>query len=60
MVLATSPALAHSAGEAGNGLLSGMAHPNYGWDHVIAMVAVSVRGAFLGVPAIWTLPVVSR
>jgi urease accessory protein len=35
-----------------------MAHPNYGWDHVIAMVAVGVRGAFLGVPAIWTLPVV--
>jgi len=27
LVLATSPALAHSASEAGNGLLNGMAHP---------------------------------
>lgn len=29
-----------------------------GWDHVIAMVAVGLWGAFLGMPAIWVLPVV--
>jgi len=29
-----------------------------GWDHVVAMVAVGLWGAFLGMPAIWALPVV--
>jgi urease accessory protein len=33
-------------------------HPITGWDHVIAMVAVGLWGAFLGRPAIWVLPVV--
>ena len=28
------------------------------WDHVVAMVAVGLWGAFLGAPAIWLLPVV--
>ena len=29
-----------------------------GWDHVAAMVAVGLWGAFLGNPALWLLPVV--
>ena len=28
-----------------------------GWDHVAAMIAVGLWGAFLGPPAIWLLPV---
>ncbi len=52
-------ALAHSevSGLAG-GLLSGLAHPLQGADHVVAMVGVGLWGAFLGRPAIWVLPVV--
>jgi urease accessory protein len=52
-----SPALAHSAGVAG-GFFGGLAHPLFGADHVAAMVAVGLWGAFLGAPAIFILPVV--
>ena len=51
-------ALAHSEGELAGGFLTGFAHPILGWDHVAAMVAVGLWGAFLGSPAIWILPVV--
>ena len=40
------------------GLVSGFLHPIFGWDHVVAMVAVGLWGAFLGKPALWLLPVV--
>jgi len=40
------------------GFVSGFLHPIYGWDHVVAMVAVGLWGSFLGSPAIWMLPVV--
>jgi urease accessory protein len=36
----------------------GFTHPIFGFDHVVAMVAVGLWGAFLGQPAIWLLPVV--
>lgn len=49
--------LAHQGGMVG-GFTSGFTHPVLGWDHVIAMVAVGLWGAFLGMPAIWVLPVV--
>lgn len=54
------PAFAHTgdAGGFSGGFLSGFLHPIFGWDHVIAMVAVGLWGAFLGAPAIWILPVV--
>jgi urease accessory protein len=39
------------------GFFSGFEHPISGLDHVIAMVAVGLWGAQLGVPAIWLLPV---
>ena len=48
---------AHQGGLAG-GFSSGFIHPMLGWDHVVAMVAVGLWGAFLGSPAIWVLPVV--
>lgn len=40
------------------GFISGFTHPLFGWDHVTAMVAVGLWGAFLGRPAFWVLPVV--
>ncbi len=54
-----SVSLAHedAAGLAG-GFASGFLHPVFGWDHVAAMVAVGLWGAFLGSPALWLLPVV--
>ncbi|MDW4498848.1 HupE/UreJ family protein [Sulfitobacter sp. D35] len=60
VVFATTalPALAHSADGYGGGLVAGFTHPILGWDHVAAMVAVGLWGAFLGAPAIWILPVV--
>ena len=53
----SAPALAHT-GESGGGFISGLAHPVFGPDHVVAMVAVGLWGALLGQPAIWLLPVV--
>jgi len=44
------------SGQAG-GFLSGLSHPVSGLDHVIAMVAVGLWGAQLGMPAMWVLPV---
>jgi len=55
--LAASPALAHSGSIAG-GFAGGFVHPMLGPDHVAAMVAVGLWGAFLGRPAIYILPVV--
>ena len=57
IVAFTSPALAHT-GESAGGFLAGLSHPVFGPDHVVAMVAVGLWGAFLGPPAIWLLPVV--
>lgn len=51
-------ALAHTEGGITGGFASGFTHPILGWDHVVAMVAVGLWGAFLGAPAIWLLPVV--
>ena len=42
----------------GGSFFTGFLHPFTGWDHVAAMVAVGLWGAFLGRPAIWLLPVV--
>lgn len=57
LLLLSNTALAHQGGVAG-GFYSGFVHPVLGWDHVVAMVAVGLWGAFLGQPAIWVLPVV--
>ena len=51
-------ASAHETAGIAGGFYSGFMHPVLGWDHVIAMVAVGLWGAFLGNPAIWILPVV--
>jgi urease accessory protein len=52
-----SPTLAHT-GSVAEGFAGGLAHPLFGPDHVIAMVAVGLWGAFLGPPAIYLLPIV--
>ena len=54
------PSVAHAHAETGTigGFLSGIKHPLTGLDHIVAMVAVGLWGAFLGAPAIWLLPVV--
>lgn len=49
---------AHSGEGAVNGFVSGFTHPLFGADHIVAMVAVGLWGAFLGAPAVWMLPVV--
>lgn len=51
-------AQAHTGVGVIGGFSSGFLHPITGWDHVVAMVAVGLWGAFLGTPAIWILPVV--
>ncbi len=56
-VLAATAAAAHEDEAAGGGFVTGFLHPIFGWDHVAAMVAVGLWGAFLGAPAIWALPV---
>jgi urease accessory protein len=57
LTLACTPASAHTGSMSG-GFVGGFAHPLFGPDHVVAMVAVGLWGAFLGAPAIWTLPIV--
>ncbi|MGZ9029821.1 MAG: HupE/UreJ family protein [Burkholderiaceae bacterium] len=59
IVLVSVPllALAHEERGQAAGFLAGLAHPVSGLDHVLAMVAVGLWGAVLGVPAIWVLPV---
>jgi urease accessory protein len=57
-VMMAGPALAHSEKGEAIDFWSGFTHPLFGLDHVVAMVAVGLWGAFLGPPALWILPVV--
>lgn len=57
-VLSAATASAHSAHGTVNGFSSGFMHPLTGLDHIVAMVAVGLWGAFLGGRAMWLLPVV--
>ena len=55
MLIATAmvmPASAHDGTGVQRGFLSGVMHPLLGMDHLLAMVAVGVWGAFLGRPLI--------
>ncbi len=58
LILNIGAVSAHEGGGIAGGFVSGFTHPLAGWDHVVAMVAVGLWGAFLGAPAIWILPVV--
>jgi urease accessory protein len=50
-------AFAHTGGGETIGFWSGLEHPVSGLDHILAMVAVGLWGAQLGLPAVWLLPV---
>ena len=58
LAVANTPAFAHTGEGLTGGFVSGLTHPIFGWDHVVAMVAVGLWGAVLGRPAIWILPIV--
>ncbi len=51
------PAAAHTGAGTAGGFVAGLLHPVSGLDHLLAMVAVGIWGAFLGAPLIWVLPV---
>ncbi|MGY4395439.1 urease accessory protein [Sphingomonas sp. UYAg733] len=57
LLIAAAPASAHTGTGLAGGFASGFAHPLSGWDHLLAMVAVGLWGAFLGRPLIYLLPV---
>ena len=57
-ILSPEVSFAHTGEGLTGGFISGFTHPILGWDHVVAMVAVGLWGAFLGSPAIWLLPIV--
>ena len=50
--------IAHPETGAVGGFVSGVLHPLTGVDHVVAMFAVGLWGAFLGAPAMFALPIV--
>lgn len=58
LLLAGAPTWAHEGEGLSGGFVSGFLHPLFGPDHVVAMIAVGLWGAFLGAPAIWVLPIV--
>ncbi len=53
-----TPAAAHTGEDLAGGFAGGFMHPLLGPDHIAAMLAVGLWGAFLGAPAIFILPVV--
>jgi urease accessory protein len=57
-LLASASAAAHSGTGLAGGFVPGFIHPISGSDHLLAMVAVGLWGAFLGPPLIQTLPIV--
>ncbi len=58
LILMPEIALAHAPEGAGGGFVTGFLHPIMGVDHLVAMVAVGLWGAFLGERALWILPIV--
>lgn len=49
---------AHAGTGLAGGFVSGFLHPLSGFDHLLAMVAVGLWGAFLGRPLVIALPVI--
>ena len=58
IVLWSAVVRAHAEEGVAGGLISGLLHPVLGLDHLLAMVAVGLWGAQLGMPAIYLLPIV--
>ena len=57
LLLAAGPALAHGDSGVEGGFFTGFTHPLNGLDHLLAMVAVGLWGAFLDRPLIYLLPI---
>jgi urease accessory protein len=57
-LLNCGPAAAHTGRGLAGGFVSGFSHPFSGVDHLLAMVAVGLWGAFLGRPLLYALPVI--
>ena len=57
LVLGTLPTLcaAHGADD-GEGFTSGLLHPVFGFDHLLAMVSVGIVSAQLGGASLWRVP----
>jgi urease accessory protein len=55
-VFAATPALAHTGHGPTGGLVAGLAHPVFGLDHVLAMVAVGLWAAMAGGRSVWLVP----
>ncbi|MDG3086403.1 HupE/UreJ family protein [Vibrio hannami] len=55
LALISSPALAHSDAS-GSGFMSGVTHPIFGLDHLLAMLSIGILSAQLGGRSIWQLP----
>ena len=58
LIVMPETAFAHAPGGTGGGFVTGFLHPIMGVDHLVAMVAVGLWGAFLGERALWILPIV--
>jgi urease accessory protein len=58
IALSAGPAAAHTGTGLAGGFVSGFLHPLSGADHMLAMVAVGLWGAFLGRPLVYVLPVI--
>ncbi len=58
LLTATQPALAHEGTGLAGGFVAGFQHPLTGPDHMLAMIAVGLWGAFLGRPLIYLLPMI--
>jgi urease accessory protein len=57
-LIVANPVSAHTGTGLAGGLVSGLEHPLTGADHLLAMVAVGVWGAFLGRPLVFALPII--
>jgi urease accessory protein len=55
-VALASPALAHTGVGQTNSFASGIAHPLYGVDHILAMIVVGLWSVLAGGRAIWVWP----
>lgn len=58
LLASSTPALAHVDPGLAGGFFAGLTHPFFGPDHLLAMVAVGLWGAFLGRPLLVLLPVI--
>lgn len=56
LVIAATPAWAHTGTGLASGLVSGFIHPFHGPDHMLAMLTVGLLAALLGGQARWALP----